>query len=162
MITWLLPSSTLVYKARFLFWMLFYISALVNFLVTQGFLQEEWVHCASVGNWYAAPEYQRFIVVSNSCDTMDCSLPGFSVHGIFQARILECVAISISMGSSWPMNQTRISHTADRLFTIWATREIQKTQNVRYLGTLGFSFVCKFSLDQTKPTRVKIYTVFLL
>ena len=30
------------------------------------------------------------------CDHMDGSLPGFSVHGIFQARILECIAISFS------------------------------------------------------------------
>ena len=30
------------------------------------------------------------------CDSMDCSLPGSSVHGISQARILECVAISSS------------------------------------------------------------------
>ena len=30
------------------------------------------------------------------CDTMDCSLPGFSVHGILQARTLEWVAISFS------------------------------------------------------------------
>ena len=35
-------------------------------------------------------------VVSDSCDRMDCSLPGFSVHGILQARILEWVAISFS------------------------------------------------------------------
>ena len=33
---------------------------------------------------------------------MDCSPPGFSVHGISQARILECAAISFSRGSSWP------------------------------------------------------------
>ena len=30
------------------------------------------------------------------CDPMDCSLPGSSVHGIFQARILEWVAVSFS------------------------------------------------------------------
>ena len=30
------------------------------------------------------------------CDPMDCSLPGSSIHGIFQARILEWVAISFS------------------------------------------------------------------
>ena len=30
------------------------------------------------------------------CDPMDCSLPGFSVYGIFQARVLEWVAISFS------------------------------------------------------------------
>ena len=34
------------------------------------------------------------------CDPMDCSLPGSSVHGILQARILEWVAISSSRGSS--------------------------------------------------------------
>ena len=36
------------------------------------------------------------------CDAMDCSLPGSSVHGILQARILEWVAMSSSMGSSGP------------------------------------------------------------
>ena len=39
-------------------------------------------------------------------DPIDCSPPGSSVHGIFQARILEQVAISFSRGSSWPRNQT--------------------------------------------------------
>ena len=34
------------------------------------------------------------------CDPMDCSLPGFSAHRIFQARVLEWVAISFSRGSS--------------------------------------------------------------
>ena len=34
------------------------------------------------------------------CDPMDCSLPGSSVHGIFQARVLEWIAISFSRGSS--------------------------------------------------------------
>ena len=41
-------------------------------------------------------------VVSDSCDPIDCSLPGSSVHGIIQARILGWVAISFSRGSSWP------------------------------------------------------------
>ena len=40
---------------------------------------------------------------------MDCSLPGTSVYGIFQARILEWVAISYSKGSSQPRDQTRVS-----------------------------------------------------
>ena len=40
--------------------------------------------------------------VSDSCDRMDCSPPGFSVHGISQARILEWVAISFFRGSSQP------------------------------------------------------------
>jgi len=40
---------------------------------------------------------------------MDGSPPGSSVHGIFQARILEWVAISYSRGSSRPRDQTHIS-----------------------------------------------------
>ena len=40
------------------------------------------------------------------CDPMDCNLPGSSVHGIFQARILEWVTISFSRGSSQPKDRT--------------------------------------------------------
>ena len=40
---------------------------------------------------------------------MDCSPPGSSFHGIFQARILECVAISSFGVSSWPRDRTHIS-----------------------------------------------------
>ena len=43
------------------------------------------------------------------CDPMDCSLPGFSVHGILQARILEWVANPFSRGSSRPRDQTQVS-----------------------------------------------------
>ena len=56
---------------------------------------------------------------------MDCSPPGSSVHGILQARILEWVAISFSRGSSQPRDQTRVSCTAGRFFTDWATRSVQ-------------------------------------
>ena len=54
------------------------------------------------------------------CNPMDCSLPGSSVYGILQARILEWVASSYSRGSSWPRNRTWvscISCIADRFFT---------------------------------------------
>ena len=44
------------------------------------------------------------------CDPMDCSLPGSSVHGILQARILEWVALLSSRGSSRPRNWTWISY----------------------------------------------------
>ena len=62
-------------------------------------------------------------VVSNFCNSMDCSLPGFSVYGILQARILKWVAISFSRGSSQARNQTLVSCIAGRFFTNWATRE---------------------------------------
>ena len=54
---------------------------------------------------------------------MDCSLPGSSIHGIVQARILEWVAIFFSRRSSPPRDPTRVSRIVDRRFTIWATRE---------------------------------------
>ena len=52
------------------------------------------------------------------------SLSCSSIHGIFQASILEWVAISFSRGSSWPRDQTRVSHIVGRCFTVWATREV--------------------------------------
>ena len=58
------------------------------------------------------------------CNAMDCSPPGSSVRGILQARILEWVAISFSRGSSRPRDQTHVSWSAGRRFTIWATREV--------------------------------------
>ena len=47
----------------------------------------------------------------------------YTVHGILQARMLEWVAFSFSRGSSQPRDQTKVSHIADRLFTIWAPME---------------------------------------
>ena len=43
---------------------------------------------------------------------MDCSLPGSSVYGILQARIVESVAISFSRGSSWPRDRTHVSYVS--------------------------------------------------
>ena len=43
------------------------------------------------------------------CDAMDCSPPGSSVHGIFQARLLEWAAISSSRRSSQPRDRTWVS-----------------------------------------------------
>ena len=51
------------------------------------------------------------------CDLMDCSLPGSSVHEIFQARILEWMAISFSRGSSRPRNGTHVFCIASGFFT---------------------------------------------
>ena len=67
------------------------------------------------------------VLFAQSChtlwDPMDCSLPGFSVHGIRQARILVWVAIPLSGGSSQPRGQTWVSWITGRFFIIWATRE---------------------------------------
>ena len=53
---------------------------------------------------------------------MHCSPPGSSVHGIFQARVLEWVASPFSRGSSWPRDWTQVSRTAGRSFAIWAQK----------------------------------------
>ena len=70
------------------------------------------------------------------CDPMDCSPPGSSTHGIFQARVLEWVAIAFSRGSSQPRDQTQLSCITGRRFTIWATREAFKSGKVG-----GFHFL---------------------
>ena len=59
------------------------------------------------------------------CNSMDCSPPGSSVHGILQARILEWAAIPFSSRSSQPRDRTRISCFAGRFFTIGATRKAE-------------------------------------
>ena len=58
------------------------------------------------------------------CDPVDCSPPGSSVQGIFQARILEWVAISSSKGSSWIRDRTYVSfllYLGRWIFYHWAT-----------------------------------------
>ena len=59
------------------------------------------------------------------CDPVDCSPPGSSVHRISQVRILECVAISFSRGSSQPKNQTCFSCIDKWILYHWATGEAQ-------------------------------------
>ena len=61
--------------------------------------------------------------MSSFCDPLDCSPPGFSAHGILQARILEWIAVSFSRGSSQPRNRTQVSCIAGKFFTDWATWE---------------------------------------
>ena len=68
--------------------------------------------------------------MSDSCDHMDCSLPGSSVHGILQARILEWVAISFSRGASWPRDRILVSCTTGKFFTDWVTRETLKWKSL--------------------------------
>ena len=63
------------------------------------------------------------------CEPMDYSLPGSSVHGILQARILNWVAMFFSSGSSWPRNRnfiSCISCVAGRFFTVALAYETRK------------------------------------
>ena len=86
------------------------------------------------------------------CDTMDCNPPGFSVHGILQARMLESVAVPFSRGSPRPRDQTQVSYIAGRFFSISAPREphskackflppanIQPTITYHHIVSISFS-----------------------
>ena len=82
--------------------------------------------------WHSKITYSRLVqqklwsevtqLCMTLCDPMDCSPPGSSVHGIFQARILEWAAVPVSRESSQPRNQTQVSYIAG-VFTVWATEK---------------------------------------
>ena len=61
------------------------------------------------------------------CNSVDCNPPGSSVHGIFQARILEWIAVLSSRGSSLPRNWTHISCIGRQILYHWATWEAWPT-----------------------------------
>ena len=101
---------------------------------------------------------------------MDGSLPGFSVHGISQARILEGVAISFSRGSFQPRNQTHVSYTGSRILYHWATTEalefpvqwIKKNKNKKHKklhwSDITVKFPNIFNQLSEKKTRTHTHT----
>ena len=76
---------------------------------------------------------------------MDCSLLRSSIHGVFQARVLEWVACSFSRGSFW------VSRIVGRCFTLWATREV--SVGLCSLWNLwGRTHACLFTASSDLPT----------
>ena len=93
------------------------------------------------------------------CDPMACSLPGSSVHGIFQARVLEWVAISSSRRSSPSGDWTQVSHIVGRRFTVWATREaLCKGQQILWpwVGTVVAALKILEQADEEETKRVSL------
>ena len=88
--------------------------------------------------------------VTQSCptlgDPMGYGLPHSSVHGIFQARVLEWVAISFSRGSFQPRDWTQVSWIVGRYFTVWATRKVQ-----------GLSLLKLMSIELVMPSNRLIF-----
>ena len=78
---------------------------------------------------------------------MDHSLPGSSVHGILQVRIVEWVTISFCRASSQPRDQTQVSCIAGWLFTVWATRKAWHSTEI-YLNIFPYisTFECAVCL----------------
>ena len=64
--------------------------------------------------------------MSDSLPHHDCHLLCSSIHGIFQARVLECVAISFSRGSSWPRDRTQGLPDCRQMFYCLSQQEITK------------------------------------
>ena len=80
---------------------------------------------------------------------MDRSLLCSSIHGIFQARVLEWVAISFSRGSSWPRDRTQVSRTVGRRFhhlpelaqthVSWVSDAIQPSHPLSFTSPTAFN-----------------------
>ena len=86
-------------------------------------------------------------VMSALCSLMDCSLPGSSVHGILQTRILEWVVIPLSRESSQPRDWTRVSCIVGGFFTIQFS-SVQSLSHVRLFVT-PWTAACQASLSIT-------------
>ena len=93
---------------------------------------------------------------------MDYSPPGSSVHGVFQARILECITISYSRGSSQPRDRTWVSHIVGRLLTIWATREASYTEELFIKFLFGARHCINYWGDNDNYGRWPLYSTLCL
>ena len=105
-------------------------------------------------HWRLAQSYPTL------CSPMDCNLSGSSVHGIFQARVLEWVAISFSTGSSQPRDQTQVSCIAGSHFTIWAPREALPHQDFHFVLVISLCFFSFLCFPPTPPAAT-LWSVFL-
>ena len=97
-------------------------------------------------------------------DPKDCSLPGTSVHGIFQAWILQWIAIPFSRGSPQPRDRTQVSCIAGRFFTIWATRDVSTHQSLililsKNLKISGNISITNFQISRISTLQPQIYPV---
>ena len=83
------------------------------------FLQSK--HQEIFSDWYRKSEVTQSR--PTLCEPMDCSLTGFSVHGILKARIVEWVAI---LGIHYSRDRTQVSCIVGRYFIVWSTGEVIK------------------------------------
>ena len=110
--TWLSNLTTTIIK-----WQVASLSSLLNITVIR-------IQCSNCGlqqKEYGGKDSTNEEIIGKFKDNS----PGFSVHGIIQARMLEWVAITFSsQGSSQSRGRVQVSLSAGRFFTIWATREV--------------------------------------
>ena len=103
------------------------------------------------------------VKVAQSCPTLcnpkDCSLPGSSVHGVLQARILELVIVLFSRRSSQPRDGTQVSRIAGRFFTIWATREASRGPLSKYSHIGGWGFNMRIRGNTIRSMTEAMWTI---
>ena len=92
-------------------------------------------------------------------DPMDCSPPGSSVYGILQARILECIAICFSRGSSQPGDRTWVYCTGGGFFT---TDPPGKPIYLAFISPQALCQKCTSLLNSFKHTEDSINCTFFL
>ena len=81
----------------------------------------------------------------------------YTVDGILQARTLEWVVFSFSMGFSQPRARTQVSHIAGGFFAIWATREAEEYWGVGSLSFLEWIFLTQESNQGVLHCRQILY-----
>ena len=84
--------------------------------------------------------------VAQSCPAL-CNPMDYTIHGILQARILECVVFPFSRGSSQPRDWTHISYIAGRFFTDWATTKAHEKYLIFINSIIFFSKIVLYSTD---------------
>ena len=87
---------------------------------------------------------------------VDCSLPGFSVHGILQARLLERVAISSSGGSSQPGDRIHVSYIGRQILycrAIWAAL----WRTYQHVMGNGIGWYADMALNNPNHQRTKLF-----
>ena len=110
---------------------------------------EELLHCVDLYNCLC--ECLVIQLCPTLWDPIDYDLPGSSVHGILQARILERVAISTSRESSWPRDWTCVSCIAGRFFTHWIIREALTIVSVQFSSSVVSDSLQLHELQHTRP-----------
>ena len=88
------------------------------------------VWTAENGSYWSRITWKVMIGGEESVSSKHWSLPGSSVHGILQTRILEWVAIPFSRESSWPRDWTLVSCIAGGFFNISVTKQALLSQNI--------------------------------
>ena len=128
------------------------VSDAVSEILDSGF--NFWQTCKTVNSFDMCLRAKLLQSCLTFCDPVNCSLPGSSVHGILQARLLEWIAIPFCRESAWTRVQTQVSCISGRFFT----SEPPGSWETSYLGFyLVFRTMGKRATYITTVGKLKIW-----